>query len=135
MSWAANSCRRLRAFLVLVGIVSCTLPSVPAFADEDATEKALELEQLRGRIKSLQTDLQNNRKKKTRAEQRLEAVEQKINASSRALKSVDAELTTVRAQLQRLQQESRAASADVHFQAGRLARRTQWAGSNRSNCY
>ena len=121
MSWAANSCRRLRAFLVLVGIVSCMLPSVPAFAGKDATEKALELEQLRGRIKSLQTDLQNNRKKKTRAEQRLEAVEQKINASSRALKSVDAELTKVRAQLQRLQQESRAASEDVRFQAGRLA--------------
>jgi septal ring factor EnvC (AmiA/AmiB activator) len=119
--WAAHFCRRLRRFFVLAGIAISVVSAVPALAGEEAAEKAVELEQLRGRIKSLQADLQNNRKKKTRAEQRLEAVERKISSSTRALKSVDAELTAVRAQLQHLQYESRAAAGDVRFQAGRLA--------------
>ena len=106
---------------MLAGIAGCLLSPVPASAGENAGEKAAELAQLRERIKSLQDDLQNNRRKKTRAEQRLEAVERQISSSSRALKGVESELATVRAQLQRLQQESRAASEEVRLQAAQLA--------------
>jgi septal ring factor EnvC (AmiA/AmiB activator) len=91
------------------------------YAGEDAADKMVELERLQQRIKSLKADLQSNRKKKTKSERKLEALERKIGSSTLALKHVDAELTATRSQLQHLQKESRSASEDVQFQAGQLA--------------
>jgi septal ring factor EnvC (AmiA/AmiB activator) len=111
----------LTGILVLAGFVACSATGKTAFANDDAAKKTVELEQLRKRIKSLQADFNSNRKKKTRVERQLEAVERKISASSRALSSVESELKTARKQLQRLQNESRAVSEDVGFQARQLA--------------
>ncbi len=121
MRAAAHNYRRLMRSLVLFGVVIYLLAAVPALAAEDAAEKAAELEQLQKRIKLLQTDLQSNQKKKSRAEEQLEAVEREINTSSREIARLDSELADTQAQLQQLQEQRKSVTEALSLQAGRLA--------------
>lgn len=98
------------------------LLAVAGQAAEDPAEKAAELKQLRHKIGALQSQLQANRKKKTRAEQRLQDAEQRINLTRRALRKTAAELDRLGDQLAGLKTERQKTTAAVRRQSSELAR-------------
>lgn len=99
----------------------CAVPGVLAGA-EDATQKAAELQALQGKIRSLQSSLQANRERKSRAEQALSDVETRISDVSRALRRLEAKLQSARAQRDKLHAERQDGEQKLAGQSERLAR-------------
>ena len=64
MTWVAMCQPAAKGFFVLAGMAVYLFSATPVLAEEDAAEKKAELEQLRKRIKSLQTDLSATARKR-----------------------------------------------------------------------
>jgi septal ring factor EnvC (AmiA/AmiB activator) len=108
-------------WLVLVCLGGVLL--VPAGrCGEDPEKKAAELEQLRQRIGALQSELQANQQKKTRAERELQDAEQLIGAARRALRKTGLELGDLGKQLSNLKADRQTSTATLHHQSSELAR-------------
>lgn len=103
-------------------LVAATLLSFAVHAAPDAAARAQELEQLRGQIQTLQQQLANNRKKKSRAEQQLQKVEKQIGRSTRELRRIDHELDAQRSKLSVLHDTEKVQVRKLHRQRDNLAR-------------
>ncbi|MDT8386961.1 MAG: peptidoglycan DD-metalloendopeptidase family protein [Thiogranum sp.] len=102
----------------MLGLLCLAMPGMGA---EDAVEKARELASLRAKIESLQNQLDENRKKKTAAENRLVEVERRISEITRTLRTTERQLTTHREQLQQLHVEQQQNQQDLLRQRDGLA--------------
>ncbi|HHJ15359.1 MAG TPA: peptidase M23 [Gammaproteobacteria bacterium] len=109
----------MRAALLLAAFA---LLSFTVQAEPDAAARAQELEQLRSQIQTLQQQLANNRKKKSRAEQQLQKVEKQIGRSARELRRIDRELRAQRSQLADLRATEKAQVLKLQRQRENLAR-------------
>jgi septal ring factor EnvC (AmiA/AmiB activator) len=106
---------------VLGGALCCALLCATTVnADQPAAAKAAELEQLRARIQTLQSELQANRTKKSQAESLLQDVERSIGFLTTELARIDAGLQDSRRQLERLQKDRQAALARLQTQSDQL---------------
>ena len=95
-------------------------PPDPLMA-QDVSEKTGELKDLRAQIKLLQERLQANQREKSRAEERLQAVENQIGEIRRELRRIDAELEAKHEQREELRQQQRRQSESLQQQRERLA--------------
>ncbi len=80
---------------------------LPAYAGEDASERARELNELRTRIHDLQKRLEARREQKTREEKSLRDIDREIGITRKALQQTETELRSVRKQLAGLQQQQK----------------------------
>ncbi len=120
-------------------VSACCCLRAAGHAGEDPAEKAAELKQLRQKIGALQSRLQVNREKKTRAEQRLQDAEQRINLTRRALRETSGELDRLGDQLAGLKAERQKARSSgappvVRTRPEKPWPPMPWAVSNRSSC-
>ena len=95
-------------------------PATAATA-QDSAEKARELKELRDRMQILQQKLKANQRKKSKAEKRLQDIENQISESSRELRRIDNQLDANRGQLRTLQEKQRDQAAVLKRQRERLA--------------
>jgi len=110
---------------VLIGLLlTCLAPLCLPAADEkgELGQKELELEQLRGRIESLQSDLVDRELRQSELMEELRSTEQRLGQSARRLRVLKDRLEQQREKLAELQAQRRSKLAELDLQRAALGR-------------
>jgi septal ring factor EnvC (AmiA/AmiB activator) len=89
----SRSMGRVLLLMLLVGVV---VPVLPALAEPSRAEASAQLEQVRDRIEGLRVEIENDGRRRTRAEKKLAKVEQEEQAARRKLSKTSTRLKSTR---------------------------------------
>jgi septal ring factor EnvC (AmiA/AmiB activator) len=89
----SRSMGRVLLLMLLAGVV---VPVLPALAEPSRAEASAQLEQVRDRIEGLRVEIENDGRRRTRAEKKLAKVEQEEQAARRKLSKTSTRLKSTR---------------------------------------